>query len=336
MLRYLIQRLLFFPLALLITVTGTYFLLNTVPGDIARSIAGDQATPEQIAVVAHRYELDLPTPIRYLHYLERLSRGDLGTSLQDDQPVGPKFLAKLPATLELVIPALFLSIIVGIALGTVGAYFGGHVDRGTSWLITLLQSVPEFLLGIGLLFLFYVTLQIAPSPVGRLGLLESAPPRATGFYVIDAAVAQQWDVMFSALKHLALPVITLSVAYSVVFARTARAAMGAALQSQYVQFARACGLSEWQVVYYALLEARTPLLTYGAIILSHIIGGAAIVETVFSWQGLGQYALASTLVLDVNVIVAYTILVGVITLTTYFLLDVLLVALDPRVALAQR
>lgn len=336
MTRYLLRRLLFFPVALILTVTFTYFLLTSLPGDIARSLAGDEATPEQIAAIQHRLELDLPPPIRYERYLERLSRGDFGTSLQDGQAVGPKFVDRLPATLELVVPALLLAFGLGVTLGTTGAYFRGFPDRATNWFITFKQSTPEFLMAIALLFIFYVHLRIAPAPVGRLGLLEDPPSRLTGFYVIDAALTQRWDTMFSALGHLALPIITLALTYSVVFSRVTRAAMATALQSPYVDFARACGMSEWRAVLYALLVARTPLMLYSAIIISHIIGGGGIVETIFSWHGLGQYALASTLNLDFNVILAYTIMTGLTTLTAYFVLDALIYVLDPRVSLDER
>jgi ABC-type dipeptide/oligopeptide/nickel transport system permease component len=197
--------------------------------------------------------------------------------------------------------------------------------------ITAIQSVPDFLLALFLIYTLFFIAGIAPPPVGRMGLIRGDVERITGFLLIDSLVTGGFDAFVQAARQLMLPVLALGIFYSAYFAKTARSTLIEALRSDQVEFARACGLPERTVFRYALLQARTPILTYGAILLGALVGGAAIVEIIFSWQGVGQWALEAILQLDMPAIQGFIIAAGVITILVYLVLDIVVMWLDPRV-----
>jgi len=239
---------------------------------------------------------------------------------------------RLPATMELVILALIVAGIVGLFLGVLGAYYRGRkVDQITRGTVTLFQSIPDFLMALLLIFFLFYLWSVAPAPVGRLGFSDVAVDTTTGFLLIDTLIAGDVNAFFVAGQHLFLPVLALGIVYAAYFGKTARSTMAIALDSTQVEFARACGLPERKVVYYAFLQARTPILTYGAILFGALIGGAAIIETIFSWPGVGNWALSAILSLDIPVIQGFILAAGFVTITLFLLLDVLIVLLDPRV-----
>jgi ABC-type dipeptide/oligopeptide/nickel transport system permease component len=326
------KRLLVLPVSLFILITLSFGLTELLPGDPAVAIAGNFASPEEVARISADLGLDRPLGERYVSYIADTARLDLGESFFTGLEVRSELLKRLPATLELVFVSLLLAALLGLILGSVGAYYrGGRVDRSTRGIVTLFQSVPDFLNALLLIFVFYYLLAWAPDPVGRLGISGGAGPDGTGFLLLDSLVAGQPDVFFSYLSHLALPAIALGIAYCAFFAKITRSTMATSFSSPQVEFARACGLPERQVVRYALLQARAPIMTYGAILFGSLIGGAAIVETIFSWQGAGQWALDAILQLDVPVIQGFILATGALTMLIYLFLDVLVVLLDPRV-----
>jgi ABC-type dipeptide/oligopeptide/nickel transport system permease component len=331
-LRFILKRLVFVPLAMLAIVSIAVILIALLPGDPARLVAGELASPEQVAEVSARLGLDQPLAQRYVTTMRQVLSGDLGNSYFTGRPITEEIWRRLFSSVELIVLSMLTAAILGVTIGTVGAYFRRRFpDRLSRWTVTVAQSVPDFFLGLLLIYVLFFLLGWAPSPSGRLGFADAVPPRVTGSLFVDAALAGEWATLRSALARSVLPVLTLGFVYSAYFAKTARASVGRALQSQQIQFARACGLPERQVIRYALLESRTPILTYGGILASALIGGAAIVELVFAWNGLGQWALDSILRLDVPAVQGFVIVAGVATLLIYALLDLLVVWLDPRV-----
>ncbi|HVC77869.1 MAG TPA: ABC transporter permease [Candidatus Micrarchaeaceae archaeon] len=331
--RYLIGRLLLFPVAAVTVVSITFFLLNLVPTDVARALAGDFATPQQVQDVRHQLGLDKPLGQRYVLYMEGLIvRGDLGTSYLTNSPVRQQLLSRLPSSLELIVPGMLIATLLGVTMGTAGAYYSGRApDRVSRIFVSVLQSMPEFLLALLLIYVVFFLLRLVPAPLGQLGPVASAPPTRTGFLIVDALIAGQWSVAGSALYHLVLPMLVIGLAFSTSLARVARTAVANALESPYIVFARACGLSERQVVRYALLDARTPLLTYLAILAGNIIGSAAIVELIFNWQGAGQWAISAALNYDMPSVLGFVAFGAVTTMAAYFILDIVAAALDPRI-----
>jgi peptide/nickel transport system permease protein len=196
------------------------------------------------------------------------------------------------------------------------------------------QSVPDFLLALLLIYFLFFILGWAPAPLGRMGLAGSGEvEKVTGLLLVDTLLDGNVAAFTRALRHLMLPTLALGVVYSAYLGKTARATMANALASQQVEYARACGLPERQVIRYAFLEARTPIITYLTILFGALVGGAAIVETIFSWQGVGEWALVAMLNLDIPAIQGFIVVAGVTTILLYLALDVAVMLLDPRVRL---
>lgn len=330
--RLVLGRLAFLVAALLGVVTLSFLLVSITPGDPARLIAGPLATDEQVASVAADLGMDDPLLTRYADYLGGLLQGDLGESYYTKQPITSEIAARLPATLELIVLSVALAALIGITVGTAGAYFRGRWPDKAGRLGTgLFQAVPDFFLALILIFFLYFVLGAAPAPSGQLGLVESPPPRVTGVIPMDALIAGDTALFRSAVSHLVLPVLTLGLVYAAYFAKTARTTVGKALNSEQAQFARAMGLPERTVVRYAFVEARSAIVTYAAVIFAALLGGEAIVERIFAWNGIGSWSLEGILRLDLPVVQGMVVVAGAITLVTYTLLDIVVGLLDPRI-----
>jgi peptide/nickel transport system permease protein len=326
------RRLLVLPISLLVLATLSFCLVALLPGNPAVTIAGNFASESEVARIEADLGLDRPFLQQYGDYMVDTLQGDLGHSLFTGQSVGSELTRRLPATIELVLLSLVVAAVIGLVLGTIGAYAPRTpYDRVSRGLVTLFQSIPDFLLAVVLVYLFYYRWGVAPEPVGQLGLVADSVNQVTGFMLVDTLLAGRPDLFMSHVGHLVLPVIALGVVYSTFFGKLARSVMATAFASPQVEFARACGLSERKVVGYALLQGRASILTYGAILFGSLIGGAAIIETVFAWQGAGQWALEAILKLDIPVIQAFILVTGLMTIVIYLLLDVLVAVLDPRV-----
>lgn len=334
---YMLKRLLLIP-ATLLAVTATSFVLVTLlPGDKARAILGDHASPDRIAQVNHELNLKDPVLSQYWRYLMKLPHGDFGNSFFGTKSVGTEISERLPASLELIVPALLLALVLGGMVGIIGAYFAGRPqDVGARGFISLLQSVPDFLLGAVLILVFYSKFGVLPGPEGELKLGDVAPTRRTGSMVIDAIFDGRTDTLWSALSHLVLPVLTLGLVYAAVFGRSVRSLSATVLNSEQTQFARATGQSELRIIGNALLAIRTTLMTQAALVFSSMVGASAVIEIVFSWPGIGNWGVASMLRLDVPAVQGFVLVTGVLTVLMYLGLDVASTLLDPRIRLGRR
>ena len=329
---YIRKRLLFIPIGGATVVVVAFLLVNVLPGDPVGIIAGPAATPEILADTRHRLGLDRPLLERFLDYIGSLAQGDLGRSYYSNRSVTSDVFRFLPATLELVSLALVVAAILGISLGTVAAYWKGRLaDRAARLLVTVFQAIPDFFLALLLIYLLFYKLDWAPPPVGQLGLLVDPPQHITGAVMLDALLTGDVNTFQTAVAHAVVPVMALGIYYSAYFARSTFATLVPALESKQVEYARACGLSEWRVLGYAFRQARTPILTYGGILLAALVGGAAIVETIFSWGGFGEWAVDSILQLDLPAIQGFVLFAGLGTLIVFTALDLLIAVLDPRV-----
>lgn len=334
MARLLARRLAIVPLSLLSVVLISFLLVALIPQSTATAIAGQGASAERVAEINRELGLDLPILEQLGRYLGRLAQGDLGTSFYTQLPVWPDLLSHLPATLELVIPALTLGVLLGVGWGTLGAYFAGRaVDQTVRTIGSALQAMPEFLVGLLLIYVVFYLLGWAPAPTGRLGITSITPPGVTGFYTIDAALAGDGRVLRDALAHLVLPVLTIALPLGAVLARITRATVGDAFSGAHTEYARALGLPERQVVRYALVDARTSILTFVAACFASLVGGAAIVEIIFNWQGVGQWAVSGMTNLDPPQIQGFVLFSGAVTLLVYIALDLLSMAIDPRITI---
>jgi peptide/nickel transport system permease protein len=331
---FLIKRLLLIPVSIFVVVVISFFLIAFIPSSTARAIAGEDATPERLAQITAALGLDKPIGEQFVDYLVRLSHFDLGTSFYSGLPTAQEMAAKIPASLELALPAFVLSILIGIALGTAGAFFPGKFpDRLERVWSTVLHATPEFLLGVLGIYVVFFLLGWVPAPTGRLAITDTPPPTVTGFYTIDSLLIGDTKTFGHALQRLVLPVAVLALAGSVAFARMTRAGLAESLHSNFIEFARAAGLPRHQIVRYALLDVRTPILTYVAMGLGSLIGGAAIIETLFSWPGYGAWGIAGMGSLDAPVIQSFVLVSGLLALVSYVVLDIVSVIFDPRISI---
>jgi len=309
----------------------TFVIAQMVPNDTARLIAGDLASDARVAEVRAELGLDRPLPVQYLSYMARLANGDLGLSIRSGRPVAEELAEALPATVELAAVAFAMILVAGLVLGSLSALTAGRwPDYLIRLLSTLAISAPTFWIGLVLVAIFFGSLDWLPSG-GRLGPELMPSPAVTGLYLVDGALAGEWQVVGDALAHLLLPAITLALAASGAAARLVRASLLEVLQEDYVRRARASGLSEWTILSrYALPNALVPFLTTSAILLADLLGGAVVTEAIFSWPGLGSYTLEAVAGLDFPAIMGFTLLAAVFYSAANLAVDLLYGVLDPR------
>ena len=310
-----------------------FFLIRLLPGDPSYMLAGPYATPERIGEVRSNLGLDQPILTQYARWIERMAQGDLGTSWRTSQPVWRDIRQRPPATLQLVVGAVLLSILVGVPLGVaVAARPGGFADRAVFLYGMLAGSLPDFWIGLLLILVFFYALAWAPAPVGQLEFAVSAPEHVTGAYIIDAAITGNWPAFASAISQIVLPLATLVIVYMPLVLKTARSTMEEMLESRFVLQARAAGLSRTMQVRYALRNALPPVVTVIGIVFWFLLGGAVLVETIFAWGGLGQYAVESVVNSDYAPLQAVVLVTALFTTFVFLLVDIAYYLLDPRMA----
>lgn len=334
MLRFLVARVTTMLVMALLATLVVFLITNTVPGDPVLAQLGDQAAsdPAFVAQWRHDYGLDRPLWERYFIFLKGLSHGDLGKSIHSQRPVLDDIEEYTPATLELGTVAFILTLIVGIPLGILAAVKRDSWIDHLARVVSLLGvSSPTFWLAFILLAVFYGYFQIAPGP-GRLDPIALPPPTVTGFYLIDSALAGDWDTFQDAAAHLVLPSIVLAAATIGLITRTTRASMLEAIRQDYVRMGRAKGLRERRVILgHVLPNALVPVVTLGGLAYANLLTGAVLTETVFAWPGLGRYTFLSAAALDFPAIMAITLIVAVTYLVVNFITDISYALLDPRV-----
>lgn len=310
-------------------VTITFFLTRAL-GDPVAQIAGPLAGPEEIAEIKGALGLDKPLLEQYATYIGDLAQGDLGESLRTGRPVVDEIRERIGGTAELLVLGIIAATIWGVLIGALAAYLrrAGRIFQGIA---VLGLSIPDFVIGLALALVFAFSLGWVPAPVGQISFIDAAPPQRTGGVVLDALLAGQWGVMWSGLGYLVLPVLTLGLAYGAPVARLTEALLRETRGKAYIEYAELTGLSRARVFRYTLRNALPAILTIVVVILGFLVGGIVLVEIVFSWGGLGQWAAQSILALDLPAIQGFVLLAGVFTLLLYLLLDIAYGLIDPRV-----
>ena len=323
---------------LCIGVTLIAFLLTlVVPGDPVAASLGDVAgdDPEIVAAFRARYGLDRPLPEQYAIYLGNLLQGDLGFSLNTRRPVLDDLRQYFPATVELAVAAMAVAMTAGIGLGVLAAVNrDGWADQAIRVVSLAGVSVPTFWLSVLALYVFFYQLGWAPG-VGRLPPGARPPPTVTGMFTLDAALAGDWATFHAAFAYLATPAMVLAVYTIGAITRFTRAAMLDSLGQDYVRAARAKGLPELVVILrHALRPALAAIVTISGLAFGRMLGGAVLVESVFSWPGLGEYAYRSALSLDLRAIMGVSLLIALVYLLVNLLVDLLYAVIDPRIRLS--
>ncbi|WP_336648546.1 ABC transporter permease [Microbacterium sp. MMO-10] len=331
MIRYIVSRVLIAVVLLWGLITLSFGLVSLLPGNPAVALLGEYATPTDVARINAQLGLDKPFLERYLDYLVRVLHGDLGTSFFTGSSVSQELWTRLPNTLVYLVPGLLLALAIGLGLGALAAYRAGRAaDKVFGVSVSLLMAMPEFVLALLLLFVFYQQLHIAPAPLGMLSPADPTPPKITGLVPIDVVLAGQWQTVGSILSRAALPILTLGLFFAAPFGKTVRSGLLQILNSPQIEFAKACGLRPGQVFRYALTDVRGALMTYMVLLFAASLSGAAIIESVFSWPGVGGWSLDGVLKGDVPVIQGFVLIMGATSLLGYVILDTLITLMDPR------
>ena len=328
---YLLRR----ALTLLIVLLGLAILIfviaRIVPGDPARIALGPLATPEQVAQLRAEMGLDQPFLVQLWRYLAGIVQGDLGRSLLTSRPVLEDIAEALPATFELVVFTILLQIAVSIPLGVIAAvHRDTWIDNLTRILSLIGVVTPGFVLAILLQLVAAYYLGFFPV-TGRIDVGLDFEATVTGLYLIDGLLAWRWDVVGSALRHLALPSIALAAAGIGQVMRITRGAMIEVASRDFVEASRAYGIPERVVTYrYMLRVAAVAPLTILGLEFASLIGNAFIVEFVFSWPGIASYGVRTILQKDLNAVIGVVLVSGVFFVVANLLIDVALGILDPR------
>src|SRR5262245_20002742 len=333
MVRYALRRLCLVPLVLLGVSVVTFGLTRIIPGDPTDRLIGSAfVTEARRAEIRREYGLDRPYPVQFAAYRAGLARGDLGTSFLTSRPVAADLRQRFPATLELTAAAMAFAVGVALPLGVASAVWkDSWLDHLGRVVAVLGVSMPVFWSGLLLLYLFFFWWQWAPPPIGRLALDLLAPPPATGLLTVDALLAGDLAVLVGALRSLGLPALALGLAAMAPVARMARAGMLEALGSEHVRAARALGLSERTVVVrHALRTSLLPVVPMIAGVSGFQLGGVVLVEAVFAWPGLGQYAYNAVANADYPAVQGFILYATAMYVVIFLVVDLLYAVLDPR------
>jgi peptide/nickel transport system permease protein len=330
---FIIRRLGLLVFVLLGVSILTFTISHVIPADPARQAAGPHATTEQVELLKKKFGFDKPLPEQYLIYMKGLMRGDFGFSLYSRRPVSEDIKTYFPATIELTIVAMLICLIFGIPLGVLSAVkkdqFFDHVSR-----VICIGGVGLPLFWLALLFqlVFYRWLNWLPAG-GRISPTIVPPETITGFYILDSLLTRNWEALRSSLYYIILPAITLAFASVAWVARITRSSMVEMLGQDYIRTARGKGLRERQVIYlHALRNALIPSVTMIGLQTGALLAGAFLVEIIFSWPGIGFYTINSIMAMDFNAIMTTTLLVAIVYTVTNLVVDILYVAIDPRIS----
>ena len=325
------------PLLLLGVVTIAFVISRLLPANPIASIVGQRNLGNEVIVAAaeKKWGLDQPLIVQYFNYIGNLFTGDLGTSFVTKSPVLSDLADRLPATLELTIMALIIGAVGGILLGVISAARKDKIPDHLSRLFALIgSSLPIFWTGLLFLFVFYAQLGIAAGP-GRLTARVIAPNHVTGFYTIDALLMGNFPLFWDAFVHLLLPAFIMGWGLMGTISRLVRASMLDELGADYVRTVRAKGVSEGQVLRgHVLRNSLTPVVTVLGFAFGTLLMGAVLVETIFSWNGIGSYAVDATRALDYPAINGVSLLGGAVFLIANLVTDVTYALVDPRVRLS--
>ena len=331
--RLIVRRLFFLVFVLLGLSLITFGLSHIVPGDPARLMAGPRASKSAVAKIREKYGLDDPVPVQYVNYVKGIFRGDLGTSFTTRRPVLDDLKRYLPATLELGLVAFIMSTLIGIPLGVISSVKRDKLPDHVARFISISGlALPVFWLAIMAQFIFFGRLGWLPDGA-RIPIGTDPPPNVTGMYTLDSLLAGDWGLFKLSVTHLILPATVLAYGSLAVITRMVRGGMLEVLNQDYIRTARAKGMSPNNVIYgHALKNAMLPTVTSLGLQIGLLLSGAFLVEIVFSWPGIGRYAVEAIQRLDYNATMATTLIIALIFVLMNLVVDILYLFLDPRIS----
>lgn len=313
---YLVRRLLLTLPVLFFVSVIVFSLINLIPGDPARVMLGEEASKEALSALRKEMGLDRPMYVRYMLWLNRVARGDLGRSVRDGRPVLDTLLLKLPVTIELAVTSLLVAWVIAIPAGVVAAWKQRTaLDYAATSVALAGISIPNFWLGIMMIYLFAVNLRLLP-PSGYI---------------------EPWIDLPRSLKLMVMPSIVLGGALAALVMRLLRSSMLEVLGTDYIRTARAKGLGDVVVlIRHAMKNAMIPVVTVMGLQLSGLLGGAVITETIFAVPGLGRLTVDSILTRDYPMVQGVVLFAALAVVGTNLLVDLAYAVLDPRIRLGAR
>ncbi|WP_215845160.1 ABC transporter permease [Candidatus Pantoea bituminis] len=311
----------------------TFLIGKLLPIDPVLAIVGEHATADVYAQEKEKLGLNNPIPVQFLDYLKKVVQGDFGTSVTTGKPVLHDVWSAVPATLELGTTAMLIGLLLGIPSGVLAAVYRNKTpDRIVRFLSILSHAVPGFWLGLIFLLIFYVELGWTPGP-GRLDIAyQYSIQLKTGFILYDTLTQGEFDAFKDAAAHLILPAMVLGLATASYLCRLTRGYMIEALASEYVTAARMKGMPEHVVIFrHCMRNIAVPLLTSTALCYVHLLEGAVLTETIFTWPGLGLYITQSIFSADLPAVMGAVTFIGIFYLIVNKLVDSLYPLLDARI-----
>jgi peptide/nickel transport system permease protein len=331
---YLLRRLVWVIPVVLVVILLVFVVSRILPGNPVYLILGGRGfTEEKVARLTRELGLDKPIPVQYVMYLNDVLHGDLGTAWRTGNPVTKDIQARFPATVELTLVGMLLSVIIGIPLGVAGAVHKDSVlDRFVRIVGLVGFSMPTFWLGLILIYFLSFEFEILPSPMGRLGINVTPPTQITGLYIVDSLLTGNTRALISSVRHIILPASALALGQIAGISRMVRSTMIEVLDSDYIRTARAYGIPDNKIYYsYALKNALIPTITFVADSVLWSLGGVVVVEIVFTWPGIGLYATESIFVKDYAGVQGVALLIAMLSVLVYLAMDILYFVVDPRV-----
>jgi peptide/nickel transport system permease protein len=331
--RYVTRRILLLFLVMFGAVTLTFIIARILPSNPVAMVLGTHAfvEPSVVRTLTAIWGLNQPLPVQYVDYLKAILQGNLGISFSDGRPVLLDLQQRLPATIELSIASLIFTLIIGIPIAIVSATRKNSVIDHASRIFAITGfSAPSFWIAIVLLEIFFRNLGLVG--IGRLSPQYNPPPFVTGLLTIDTLVAGNTPEFFDALSHLVLPGITLGLGGGAIIMRLLRSSMLEAMSSDYIRTARMKGLRERIVIYrHAFRNALIPMTTYIGLLIGGFLSGAVLTETMFNWNGIGQYTVSAIYASDYPALQGVVLIEAFVYATANLIVDLAYGVIDPRV-----
>lgn len=333
---YLGRRAIFILPQIIGVLAITFIIVRMVPGDPARLMGGPLVSEEGLELIRERMGLTGSLPLQFANYIKNIFQGHLGFSWYTGNPVLTDIITRLPATLELLILALLVTFFIMLPVAIKSVSLGGGLGKKIAGRILFgygmaAGAFPDFWLALILIFVFYAVLGWAPSPIGQLDINVLSPTRITGMYLLDSLFTGNWAAFKSSLTHLVLPVFVLAFVYGGAILKVAIVQSNKTQESEFVNFAKICGLPMATIQSYITKAVYPSVATISGVIFGFLIGGAALVEQVFSWGGFGQYAVQSVINSDFAAIQGVVLISAILNLVVFILVDIVYFWVDPRV-----
>jgi peptide/nickel transport system permease protein len=315
------------------TVTMTFVMARILPSNPIAIVIGEHPTinPQVVKELYSIWGLNQPLPVQYVDYIKSILHGNLGESFSSGRPVALDIASRLPATVELSLAALIFTFIIGVPIAVVSATRKNSIlDHASRVFAIVGYSAPSFWIGIVLLEIFFRYLGLVG--IGRLSPQYNPPPFRTGFLTIDTLLAGNVTEFFDAVAHLILPGITLALGGAAVTMRLLRSSMLEALNSDYVRTAKMKGLKERVVIYrHVFRNALLPMTTYTGLLIGGFLSGAVLTETIFNWNGIGEYTVNAIYTSDYPALQGVVLIDAFVYATANLIVDLAYGIIDPRI-----